>query len=229
MKRIKKTHPPKLLRQWIEECSDEPNFSYKAGLNSLPAVKAELLEQLIAEQHYLCAYAGVRIEVESCHIEHLKPQNKCEKGEDVAYENMVACFPEDGGDVSHGFGAPVKAGWWEPKLFVTPLSEDCERRFSFAWSGGVDAASDSDQAAKTTIKRLGLDCGTLQKLRRAAIAGFFQFKKGSKGLSLAEAERLHEKIDKPGTDKKLRPFCFVLKQLLRRHISALKKSAKGKK
>jgi uncharacterized protein (TIGR02646 family) len=231
MRRIKKTHPPKLLREWIEECSDKPNFSYKTGLNSLPEVKAELLEQLIAEQHHLCAYAGVRIEERTCHIEHLKPQNKCDPGEDVDYFNLLACFPEDGGDVSHGFGAPVKGGWWVEAQFVSPLSKDCDRRFQYTWSGKMKPAVATDTAAEKTIDQIGLDCEGLQKLRVRAIRGFFGFSPKSKPLSLVDAEKLLAKIDSPDNEGKLRPFCFVLKYLLVKYIAdgKAKKKPKGKK
>jgi hypothetical protein len=108
MRRIRKTNPPASLRNWIDANRQLPNFNYDA----LPTgVKADLKEQLLAEQGFLCAYTGRGVADDDSHIEHLKPQNKCESGEDVNYRNLVACFPVDGGDVSYGYGAPVKGGW----------------------------------------------------------------------------------------------------------------------
>lgn len=228
MRQIKKTHPPKLLRDWVKTARDELNFNYNDGLNSYPEAKAELLEQLLSEQFFLYAYVGVEINGGTCHIEHLKPQNECMKGEDVDYFNLVACFPANGGDVSHGFGAPVKSKWWVEDQFVSPLSDGCERRFRFAWSGTMSPASETDTAAEETIVRIGLDCNKLRELRKRAIQGFFGFA-SKKPLSIPEAERLLAKIDQPNKDGKLPPFCFVLKPLLLKYVASGKIAKQSKR
>jgi uncharacterized protein (TIGR02646 family) len=217
MRRISKTHPPKSLRDWIEANRDLPNCDFEHSLPS--GVKAELRKHLIKEQYYLCAYAGVAIANGTCHIEHIKPQNRCDAGEDVAYRNLVACYPADGGDESQGFGAPMKKGWWDESLFVSPLSEDCERRFSYAWSGTMQATQERDTAARVTIETLGLNCQNIRALRRHAVAGFFGFGHGKQEISLKEATILLAAIDKPNSEGKLRAFCFVLKRLLERFIA----------
>ncbi|MBE3868087.1 TIGR02646 family protein [Vibrio parahaemolyticus] len=145
MKKITKTHQPARLRDW-REANKNIDHSYDA-LKGKPAHKA-LKTQLIIEQGYLCAYTGRRIDNTSCHVEHLKPQTSCEGWEDVEYRNMVACFPENGGDTSHGYGAPIKAGWWNEREFVSPLTEECERRFAFVWSGKIKANPADNEAAK---------------------------------------------------------------------------------
>ena len=83
MRQIKKTHPLPSLQKWVRENRDLPNFNYKNGLPKL--IKDEVRDQLMSEQYYLCAYSGVQIALGECHIEHLKPQNKCENGEDLDY------------------------------------------------------------------------------------------------------------------------------------------------
>jgi len=140
----------------------------------------------------------------------------CTGNEDVDYRNMVACFPANGGDTSHGYGAPVKGDWWEETLFVSPLSADCERRFVFSWSGNIAPYPTEHQGAQETIRVLRLDHENLVHLRRKAIHGFFGF--GSiKPLSKQEARRLLRTIDRPNAAGKLTPFCFVLKPLLEKH------------
>ncbi|MGK7872308.1 MAG: hypothetical protein AB4426_03010 [Xenococcaceae cyanobacterium] len=101
MKRIRKTHPPQDLSDWIKLQQDnELECTYEV-LQGNPAHVA-LKTKLLKEQGYLCAYTGLRITSESSHIEHLKPRNKCIGLQAVDYRNMVACFPKDGGDTSYG-------------------------------------------------------------------------------------------------------------------------------
>lgn len=215
MRLIRKTFPPPSLRAWTKVNQTLASFNY-SGLTA--EVMVDLKEALLKEQGFLCAYTGQQISFESSHIEHLKPQNKCEVGEDVAYRNMVACFPTSGGDVSHGYGAPVKAGWWDPALFVSPLTDECERRFQYVWSGNIHPSPEDDLAAKETISQLGLAADKLVGLRLAAIRGFFGYAPKRKPISQDEAGQLLRRIDDLDHSGKLRPFCFVIKQLLLRYV-----------
>jgi len=193
------------------------NHSYTA----LQCTKAHaaLKKQLFKEQGYLCAYTGRRVDGANSHVEHIKPQTKCEGLEDVDYHNMLACFPNSGGDKSYGYGAPVKNSGWDEKFFVSPCSEDCERRFKHSWKGKMSAADHSDKGAKYTINLIALDHNSLTDMRRKAIMGFFGFSPKAKALSTDEAKLLLRKIDTPDSSGRLRPFCFVLKQLLPKFIS----------
>jgi uncharacterized protein (TIGR02646 family) len=216
MRRIRKTHPPASLRNWITTNRELPNFNFDA----LPvAVKADLKKQLISEQGFICAYTGREIQDNGSHIEHLKPQNQCTVGEDVNYRNVVACFPVDGGDVSYGYGAAVKAGWWDADLFLSPLDEDCARRFSFTWQGKVRANPKTHLAADTTIRRLGLNKHALVSLRRSAIRGFFGFGKNQQPITIPIARQLRTDLAQRRPPEQLRPFCFVFEQLLPKYIA----------
>lgn len=216
MKKISKTHPPVSFRKWLDE-NRLLDCSYET-LVGKPAHIA-LKKQLLKEQGFLCAYTGLEISESTSHVEHLKPQNKCVDHEDVEYRNMVACFPYDGGNKSFGFGAPVKGGWWKPEDFISPLTEECERRFSFAWSGKIRPEPADHKGAKETIKNIGLGHENLKKLRLAAIKGFFGFGGRLAPISKREAEILLRSIDKTDNNGKFRPFCFVLKQLLPLYIA----------
>jgi len=219
MKRIKKTHAPKEFREWDSNNRGKDSHCYDA----LPGtVKRVLMKALCEEQGYLCAYTGLSIEVDSAHIEHIKPQNKCVNGEDVKYRNVIACFPVDGGDKSAGFGAPIKGGWWVEASFVSPLASDCENRFRFKWSGKVSAFPDSNAPATKTISVLELGHDSLVELRRMAIRGFFGFGTESE-ITKDQAKELLRKIDAKDSQGKFRPFDFVLKQLLTKYVSATKK------
>ena len=216
MRRIRKTHPPKVFRAWFEENKDL-DCSYDA-LVGKPA-HVELKMHLIKEQGFLCAYTGHEVDENNSHVEHLKPQNECVGNEDIEYRNMVACFPYNGGDLSYGYGAPIKGGWWDETLFISPLSSKCERRFAFSWSGRIQENPKNHVAAKITIEVLGLSHKNLVHLRKKAVVGFFGFGARTRPLSKQEAIRLLRGIDKFDASGKLIPYCFMLKYLLEKYVN----------
>lgn len=215
MKKITKTHQPASLRDWCKDNKDI-DHNYRALLGS--QAHKDLKQQLLSEQGALCAYTGRRIDDSNSHVEHLKPQNCCNDWEDVDYKNVVACFPADGGDTSHGYGAPVKAGWWNEIEFVSPLSENCERRFKFAWSGRISAEPENHASALKTIEVLKLDSPNLVKLRKARIMSFFGFSSNPrnkvKALSIKQAQIALDKIEEKDPYGQYMEYSFVLKQLL---------------
>jgi uncharacterized protein (TIGR02646 family) len=218
MRRISKTHPPQELTKWRDDNKDvNHGYADLAGTNAHRDLKAKLIE----EQGWLCAYTGRSIDKDSSHVEHLKPREACAEWEDVDYRNVVACFPANGGDVSHGYGAPVKKAWWDESRFISPLSEECERRFRFVWSGHVHPNPEEHEAAKATIDSLGLDVVAICQLRKKTIDGFFGLgpRTRSRPLSKEDAIRALELIDRPDSNGRLQEFCFVLKQLLPKYIA----------
>lgn len=217
MKKVIKTHPPKEFRDWLRE-NAKLDCSYAALQGKDAHVK--LKDHLIQEQGFLCAYTGRLIDKGSSHVEHIKPQTVCERREDVEYRNLLACFPADGGDISHGYGAPVKGGKWDQGRFISPCSDDCERHFKFTWAGAIKPNNEDDDPAAYTIDLLKLDHIGLKGMRGGAIKGFFGLSSRSKPLSKKEAEKLLPIIAKPDSQGKLRPFCFVLKQLLGKYVKA---------
>lgn len=221
MKKVTKTHPPKEYLEWLQE-NAELDCSYDA-LKGKPAHIA-LKEHLIHEQGFLCAYTGRSIDKESSHVEHIKPQTLCEGLEDVEYRNLLACFPAGGGDVSYGYGAPLKGGKWDEARFINPCTDNCEMRFSFTWKGRINPTNKDDKPAEYTMDLLQLGHTSLTAMRGGAIRGFFGFSSRSKPLSKSDALKLLLIIDKPNAQGKLRAFCFVLKQLLRKYVPPVPRS-----
>lgn len=218
MRKIVKTHAPAELNTWCE-ANRVHNHTYTDMLGT--EAHQKLKEKLLKEQGGLCAYTGRVIDNQTSHVEHLKPQTVCDEWEDVEYRNVVACFPADGGDKSHGYGAPIKGGWWNEESFVSPLSEDCERRFRFSWSGHIYPRPEDHQAAKETIDVLRLDEEALQLLRKSRIDGFFGFGARTRAhpLSIADAKTALSNIERLDNNGRLKEFCFVLKQLLPKFIA----------
>jgi uncharacterized protein (TIGR02646 family) len=219
MRSIKKSSEPSDLRKWKRDT--QRNCSENLSYENLPGdVKNAVKTSLLKEQGYLCAYTMQRLQaVDDCHIEHVQPQNAA-RTLDLDYGNMAACFPRDGGDTSHGYGAPIKGGT-EIELnvdFVTPHSLGCEQRFLYDTKGEIQPAA-ADVAADKTISTLKLNHGPLVDLRHRAIETHgLTLRKGSmrskqKMKSAAQARQFAEEVVKTAPDGRLEPFCLALAQV----------------
>lgn len=218
MRSIVKRGEPVELGQWKRDGRAAPQNLRYAYLST--AVKDKIKEALLNEQGFLCAYTLVRLKnLEDCHIEHVEPQNAAPR-KDIDYGNMAACFPCDGGDVSHGYGAAIKAG--TPVVlnvdFVTPHAQGCEQRFLFDDKGEVDAI-DGDAAAHQTIETVKLNHKTLIEFRRSAIEanGLAVSRRTTRTArklkSAAEARRFAQEVMRPDGKGQLSPFCVALAQV----------------
>lgn len=178
MKKITKAEPPEELKKWRRDNAQTPqNLRY--GLAEFP--HEEVLKALLKEQGNICAYTLKRVCPVSAHIEHLKPQTTCKAEdkqresnntpalrEDIAWQNMVACFPEPNPPAPPDYGAVKKDKWWNEGEFISPLHDDCEQRFQFTPDGKIATVKNDDKPAATTIKMIGLDNSKLDELRHAA-------------------------------------------------------------
>ena len=211
MKRIIKNQPTQSLKVW---------FDKQHGLNCRydnldTTLKDEIKADLLGEQGFLCCYTGKRVGMETSHIEHLKPQTISRRNDDdhddVSYQNMLAAYPKSGSEIGRAkcvFGAERRGSWFDEQLFVTPLQENCEQRFSFDLNGKISPANKTDDAAAKTIKMLNLDDEILIAERRAAIESLLF----ADELSLAQVQRLGERIMEKDGKGRFRTFCFALRQ-----------------
>lgn len=217
MRSITQLGEPVELANWKQAMQTSPqNLNY----DNLPSGEKDAIKaHLLKEQGYLCAYTMMRLrDVVDCHIEHIQPQSAA-PNLDLDYSNMAACFPKDGGNVSHGFGAPVKAGTsvTPNNNFVSPHSANCEQRFFYDTKGHVCAAT-GDAAAKQTIQTLRLDHDTLVDLRRRAIETYGLTLRHSSARrqrvlkSATDARRFATEVMQLGADGYLEPFCVALSQ-----------------
>lgn len=224
MRRITKGAEPADLTAWKAQNRALPNYCY-ASLTA--AHRLSIRTALVEEQKGLCAYTGRRIDVGSCHIEHLRPQSHCAVGEDVDYRNLVAGVPAPN-TPQLPYGAHKKADWptlADEHLFVSPLSAACPARFSFRLNGEVEARNPADNAAVETTKRLGLNDPELVKLRKAAIDATLQIRgRGPASIGIADArKRLHDLEEAEQQVGTLEPYSFVLIQALDRQIQRIEK------
>ena len=153
MKYIQKGNGPRIYTRWCARVAGTAKDDYR----ELPLAEKEgLLVALIQEQGELCAYTMRRIDDDSSHVEHIKPQVECRAhgvGEDLHYANLVACFPRYGMKARYRYGAQHKGDWWDNggALFVSPLHPACEQRFDFDIDGAISPVGDNP-AAVVTIK-----------------------------------------------------------------------------
>ena len=166
MKKITKSPEPKPFTDW----KSQDRMAHQPNWNRVPGpIKGTVHGALLREQGFLCCYCEANITQGNSHVEHFRPKGIGEfEHLQLSYDNLLCSCIRDS---KHG--APLHCGhlkgsWFDNELLVSPLAEDCENRFRFTANGDV-LAHDNDMAAKTTIKRLGLDIPKLRALRRAAL------------------------------------------------------------
>ncbi len=225
MKKINKQNQPTELQQWRDKNGKVPE-NLKYGCGGFP--NDAVLNALLAEQGFLCAYTLLKISAAKAHIEHVKPQAQCQNGEDVAWNNMVACFPQPCAQ-NPGYGAVQKDSWWDESEFVSPLAETCESRFKFKNDGSITIAAAADTAAKTTIKKLNLDCDRLREARKNAILKAGLHKKAQHPMtSVPTVRRFADELSQRQSNE-FAEFCTVLKHVAEDYIQSLQKRGQRKR
>jgi uncharacterized protein (TIGR02646 family) len=235
VKKINKGQQPQALQQWRAENAATPqNLKYNQG--GFP--RGAVLEMLLRDQGYLCAYTLKRVKAENAHIEHLKPQCVCEAEdterqmngetcthEDIAWHNLVACFPQPNAP-SPDYGAVVKAQWWDDVLFISPLSQNCEQRFRYTWDGVVEPAVAGDAAAEETIKRINLNSPKLQELRRTAILAAGIHPKAPDAIkSPAKVQRLIQGWQQRYADQSFTEFITAMIHAAQQHLDWIQRQS----
>ncbi|PUE35105.1 retron system putative HNH endonuclease [Limnohabitans sp. Jir72] len=234
MRWIQKGNECAALTQWRTANAAVPqNLEY--GNGGFP--NEEVVAALLIEQGYLCAYTLKLICEASAHIEHVRPQTLCRKEDDareaaqqerkrldVAWENMVACFPSPGAPRPE-YGAVKKEDWWpadDLNGFVSPLVEGCEARFRFELSGEIKVENEADAAGKNTIEKIGLNNARLQELRRQAFIEMGLHPKSKRPLSSpAKVNQLLAAWRYRNAEQKFKEFCIPLRQIALRHLAKL--------
>jgi uncharacterized protein (TIGR02646 family) len=221
MKSITKLGQPEELIRWKAENAETPQNLVYGGSFPGEAVRKSLLN----EQFHLCAYTLRRLKTAAecqiaeddtraaCHIEHLLPQSRRVPGEDIDYQNMLACFPASQSAVACEFGAHAKAGF-DPTNggFVSPLSPTAEAHFEFDKYGGIQGTT---VEGNSTIKLLKLNHKTLVNDRLAVIKGYLQPK--GKNVSAQAARRLADEVLKPDAQRRLPAYCLAVAQTALQH------------
>lgn len=160
----KKAEPRSLLTYRLQ-----PFASYAA----MPGdVKEEVLESLMEEQGYLCAYCMRRIPQKkknpSVTIEHWDSQSEHDSARGLNYHNMLAvCSGNRGSGAKENLTCDARRG--NDVLTVNPLRPETLRTITYNEKGEI---SSTDDSIKEDLKeRLNLNCKALQlpECRAAAL------------------------------------------------------------
>ena len=180
MKSFVKTTEPEQLSTWkaMANADWQPTYDDLSGTEK-SAVKNALME----EQGYICCYCERRLTDNDSHIEHFRPQHD-PAVDPLDFGNMLCSCQKKlkKGDPRHC--GNLKDKWFDGLLLISPLDSTCEARLAYTADGGIYPVAEADDAARMTIKKLGLDIPKLSAMRERAIEPFLD-----EGLSPDELER----------------------------------------
>ncbi|MEH2318851.1 retron system putative HNH endonuclease [Nostoc sp.] len=229
MKYIRKGKAPRLIEVWLKKQPiGEVHLHLNCNYKNMPQ-KDAVKDRLLKEQGGLCCYTGIRIEKDSSHIEHLKPQTSCKKDgkyEDIDYKNMLAAYPDKDAPRCK-FGAHAKDDWYDEEKLISPLHKQCETRFTFDGFGCINPAKDDDIGARQTIDKLQLNHPILQTLRLNAIEEVLYA--DDQVLSEAQLRKivLNKYSHKDGKGR-YPEFCFVIEQVAQQLLRKVEQKRKHK-
>ncbi len=179
-------------------------------------VKTQLHNVLLQEQGYICCYCGMAITREDSHIEHFKPRS-IYPNLALEFTNLLASCQRERERREPQHCGVKKDKWYDEQLMVSPLDVNCASFFRYAASGEILPTDELDKqdAAKTTIEKLGLGIEKLRLMRSAAIDGALL---AIEGLSDEEIEKFaqgYEQLDEGG---QYMPFCTAIAYILKQYF-----------
>jgi len=168
MKHIVKDRDTPEFDEWKASANDDWQPTYE---DLRDPEKKEVKDSLIKEQGYICCYCERRLTDDGSHIEHFNPRSN-NTVNPLDYTNMLcSCQNQlEQGEPRHC--GHLKGNWFDSQLLVSPLDSDCEGHFAYTADGEIQPARKSDDAARMTIEKLGLNINKLSALRKKAIEPF---------------------------------------------------------
>lgn len=215
MRYIKKSEEPESFAAWKGLANEEWTPSWE-GLSN--PQKTDVHNALLQEQGLICCYCGMRITKESSHIEHLKPRTTYPELA-LEYYNLLASCQGESEELPP---EPVHCGhkkgkWYDQHLMVSPLEANCINFFKYNGDGEILPTEDSDKqdAAETTISKLGINIPKLTAMRREAIDGVLL---AIDGLTDEEIQQLAQGYAQPDADGRYTPFCDAIGYILNQYF-----------
>lgn len=190
-----------------------PNATY-SGFQE----KASVIEKLLQEQGFLCAYCMQRIAADNAHIEHYLPQAAYPK-EQLNYGNMLAVCKGETQGIYHCDKTIGGKGSGAILSKLNPLHLKVEQQISYTEGGKLLPVPSGDAHVVNDLEKvLNLNNEHLQELRKARLDVYMKsFRQRNsnrttwtRALFEKEISRLRQK-DKDG---KLNQFAGLLIQFL---------------
>lgn len=163
---IKKQPEPHSLTEYKKQSN-----AYYDGFRN----KNDIREKLLEEQGYLCAYCMRRIpNIDSCTIEHYKPQQLCSASEALDYNNMLGVCKINRNTRKQFQTCDSHRG--SVPLVVNPLNAVSVSRIAYDERTGI-IYSENKQINHDLNDTLNLNCAEsrLQINRRASLEAFKQY------------------------------------------------------
>ena len=168
MKQIVKDQNTPDFDKWKALANEDWQPTYE---NLRDPEKKEVKDSLMKEQGYICCYCECRLTDDDSHIEHFNPRSN-NAANPLDYTNMLCSCQNrlEQGEPRHC--GHLKGDWFDNRLLVSPLDPDCEGHFAYTADGKIQPARKSDDAARMTIEKLGLNINKLSAIRKKAIEPF---------------------------------------------------------
>ena len=222
MRYIRKGDDPESFTAWKERQKNRGNPVTWTAFRRRVTVKNDVYDALLREQGYICCYCGMQITRDTSHIEHFKPKSNITYVHLVLdYTNLlVSCK----GESEEEHRVPVHCGhkkddWYDEQLMVSPLEVNCANFFRYAASGEILATDELDkqEAAKTTIEKLGLDIEKLRLMRSAAIDAALL---AIEGFTAEEILLFAQGYEQLNADGQYTPFCTAIAYIFNQYFVA---------
>lgn len=222
MRYIRKGEEPESFTTWKERQKNRGNPLTWRAFRRRVIVKNDVYDALLREQGYICCYCGMQITRDASHFEHFKPKSNITYGHLVLdYTNLlVSCK----GESEEEHRVPVHCGhkkddWYDEHLMVSPLDVNCGSFFRYSASGEILPTDELDkqEAAKTTIEKVGLDIEKLRLMRSAAIDAALL---AIEGLTAEEIQQLAQGYAQPDADGRYTPFCAAIAYIFNQYFVA---------
>ena len=227
MKYIQKQEVPPEFLEW----QAKSNENWQADWDNFQNPEKRIVHQsLLTEQGYICCYCQRRISLNDSHIEHFKPKDKKYYPElALDYSNLLSSCQKERQKREPRHCGSLKDNWYDEKLTVSPLKENCIEYFHYAIDGQIipNKQKDKLEAAQITIDKLGLNIPNLIRERRGVIETIITLISSLNEKTLEEKIRIIElqiaykkKLD---VEARYQEFCAVQIFILQKYLNSFKK------
>lgn len=168
MKRVIKGTEPASFIEWKALANEEWSPCYSILRNP---EKQVLHQSLLREQGFVCCYCGNKIDLDTSHIEHFRPQNSFGHL-DLEYTNLHASCQGETEEPKPAHCGHSKGNRFSEAAYVSPLDEDCESQFRYTLIGQIESAN-ANRPAMNMIDILSLDISFLNNRRKEKLEGIF--------------------------------------------------------